>query len=55
MNAIVNVSGRMMRKSEIPAAFMAVSSNFSPRLPKLISDESKIAKGSASGTTVATA
>ena len=49
------ISGRMMRKSEIPAAFMAVSSKRSPKLPKLMSEESKIAKGSARGTTVATA
>ena len=39
-----------MRKREMPAAFMAVSSKFSPILPKVISDASKIASGKANGT-----
>ena len=34
---------------------MAVSSDFSPKLPKVISDANRIAKGSANGTTDATA
>ena len=41
-----------MRKSDIPEAFMAVSSKFSPRLPKTISDASNTASGSAIGTIV---
>ena len=55
MNAMAIVSGRMMRNSDMPAAFMAVSSNFSPRLPNEISDANSIASGNASGTTLATA
>ena len=49
------VSGRMMRNKLIPAAFIAVSSVFSPKLPKLINDANNIAKGNAKGTTDATA
>ena len=55
MNPMAMVSGRMMRKRLTPAAFMAVSSNFSPRLPKLIKEASKIANGKANGTTDVTA
>ena len=49
------VSGRMMRNRLTPAAFIAVSSLFSPRFPKVISEASRIANGSANGTTDATA
>ena len=52
MTAMRIIRGRMMRNSEIPAAFMAVSSSFSPRLPKTISDASNTASGSAVGTIV---
>ena len=54
-NAMAIVSGRMIRNSDMPAAFMAVSSNFSPRLPNEISDANSIASGNANGTTLATA
>lgn len=43
-------SGRINRISEIPAAFMATSSNFSPRFPKVIMDEKSNASGKAIGT-----
>ena len=49
------VNGRMIRNRLTPAAFIAVSSDFSPKLPKVISDASRIANGNANGTTVATA
>ncbi len=39
----------------MPAAFIAVSSKFSPKLPKVISDANKMAKGSAMGTSEKTA
>ena len=52
MNTISTISGRMMRKSDMPEALRAVSSNFSPRLPNVISDASSTAKGSAVGTIV---
>jgi hypothetical protein len=34
----------------MPAAFIAVSSKFSPKFPKVISEANKIAKGKAIGT-----
>lgn len=39
----------MMRNKEKPLAFKAVSSLCSAKLPKVMSEESKIAKGSAIG------
>ena len=48
-------SGRNIRKREIPEAFIAVSSNFSARLPNEMSELSSIARGSASGITEAVA
>ena len=42
--------GIMTRTRLIPEAFMAVSSNFSPKLPKVMSDASSIASGSDMGT-----
>ena len=39
-------------KRDMPAALMAVSSDVSPRLPKVMSDESRMAKGSACGTII---
>ena len=50
-----NANGRMMRNSDIPAAFIAVNSNFSARFPNEMSELSKIAKGKAKGTTDAAA
>ena len=49
---ISTISGAMMRKRDMPAAFMAVSSSFSPRLPNTISDASSTASGRAVGTMV---
>ena len=45
----------MARSSDTPAAFMAVSSNRSPRLPNVISDASNIASGKAIGIIVSAA
>ena len=44
------MSGRIIRNSDIPAAFMAVSSKFSPRLPNVISEANSMANGKAIGT-----
>ena len=41
------IKGRIILKREIPAAFMAVSSKFSPRLPKVINEASSMARGNA--------
>ena len=51
IQAIVIANGRMIRKRLTPAAFIAVSSNFSPKFPNVINDASNIAKGRANGTT----
>ncbi len=53
--ATVIAKGRMIRKSEMPAAFIAVSSTCSAKLPKQMSELSNIAKGKANGTTEAVA
>ena len=37
---------------EIPAALMAVSSELSPRLPNVISEERRMASGNAWGTSI---
>ena len=42
--------GIITRSRLMPEAFMAVSSNFSPKLPNVISDASRIANGSDMGT-----
>ena len=42
----------MVRISDMPEAFMAVSSKFSPRLPNIISEARSMASGSAIGTMV---
>ena len=55
MNEMKMMSGRMIRKSEIPADFIAISSKFSPKLPNVINEASNIARGSANGTNEATA
>ena len=39
--------GFMIRKREMPAAFMANNSNLSPKFPKVINEERRIARGSA--------
>ena len=44
-----SISGRMILNNETPAAFMAVNSKFSPRLPKVIKEANNIAKGNAMG------
>ena len=38
--------------SDIPAAFIAVNSELSPRFPKVISDDNSTASGKASGTII---
>lgn len=43
-------SGRINLMSEIPAALIATSSNFSPRFPKVMMDENNKASGKAMGT-----
>ena len=45
--------GRIKRSREIPADLIAINSKFSPRLPKVIIDERRIANGSARGTSTA--
>ena len=55
MHTISTMSGRMILNSDMPEAFMAVSSNFSPRLPKVMSDASSTASGRAVGTMVSAA
>ena len=39
----------MKRNNEMPEALIATSSKLSPRLPNVMSEESRIARGSASG------
>ena len=48
----MKISDRNDRINEIPAALMAVSSLLSPRLPKVMSEESRMAKGKACGTII---
>lgn len=50
MPPMSTIRGAMTRSSETPEAFMAVSSDFSPRLPKVISEARRIASGNAMGT-----
>ena len=45
-------NGIMMRRSGMPADFMAVSSNCSPMLPNTMSEVSRILSGSDMGTSV---
>ncbi len=52
---IRTMSGAIVRSSDMPEAFMAVSSNCSPRLPKVISEASSMASGSAIGIMVSAA
>ncbi len=46
------MSGRMMRRRGIPAAFMASNSLNSPILPMVIIEAKRVANGSAKGMTV---
>jgi len=45
--------GRMNRNKGMPADLIATSSKDSPRLPKVMMDDNRMASGKASGTTVA--
>ena len=45
-------TGCRMRTSGMPAAFIESNSNFSPRLPKVMSEASRMARGSDMGTSV---
>ena len=45
----------MARETEIPPAFMATSSYFSPKLPMVMMEAKRTAMGSAMGTKVAEA
>ena len=53
MNSEQINSGRIKRSRGMPADLMATSSNVSPRLPKVMMEESSTARGRASGTRVA--
>ena len=46
---VMTMSERMACISEMPAALMAVSSELSPRFPKAMSDERRMANGKAWG------
>ena len=48
----ITMSGLKVCISEIPAALMAVSSELSPRLPKAISDDRRMASGKAWGISI---
>ena len=48
----ITMSDRNDCIKEMPAALMAVSSLLSPKLPKVMSDESKMANGNACGTNI---
>ena len=50
--AVIN-SGLIKRINPIPADLIATNSKLSPRLPKVMIDDNKIASGNASGTSVA--
>ena len=52
MAVTTKMSGRNVCISEMPEALMAVNSELSPRLPKVMSDDSRMAKGSAVGTII---
>ena len=46
------ISGKRMRGSEMPAAFMASSSFFSPMPPRVMMEASRVASGRAIGISV---
>ena len=52
MNTEITMSERNDCKSEMPAALIAVSSLVSPKFPKLISADNKIARGRDCGTSI---
>ena len=52
MNIVIAISERNACISDIPAAFIAVSSELSPRFPKVMSAESSIANGNAWGMSI---
>ena len=52
MMTVMMMSERKACISEMPAALMAVSSELSPRLPNVISEESRMASGRACGTSI---
>ena len=53
INRLTKKSGCINRSNEIPEDLTATNSKLSPRLPKVINDESKTASGNASGTSAA--
>ena len=53
MTTLMAISGAITLWSEIPAALMARSSLFSPRVPIVIMDARSVASGSESGRSVA--
>ncbi len=52
MATVITIKERKLCISDMPAALMAVSSELSPRLPKVISELSNIANGRACGTII---
>ena len=52
MQMTMKMSERMDCIREMPAALMAVSSELSPRLPKAMSEERRMASGNACGTSI---
>ncbi|CUO76656.1 Uncharacterised protein [Segatella copri] len=52
MMMVMTMSERKACISEMPAALMAVSSVLSPRLPNVMSEDRRIAKGRACGTSI---
>ena len=53
ISADTMISGASTRLSDMPAAFMARSSLFSPKVPSVMTDDSRVARGSDSGIRVA--
>jgi hypothetical protein len=53
MHKETNSKGLINRSNEIPADFIATNSKLSPRLPKVIMEEIKMAYGNAKGIAVA--
>ena len=52
MMTVMTISERKACISEMPAALMAVSSELSPRLPNVMSEDRRIANGRACGTSI---
>ena len=52
IKAVVNIRGDIIFCKDNPALFIAVSSKCSPRLPKVIKEESRMARGRAIGMVV---